>query len=205
MKYYFCTWRDDGTDEVIHDLLRWQVGESRGRLADPSLVVLDAQSLHAATGVPAATTGRDAAGKVPGRKRGLAVDVLGLVIAVVVPAASVHDNAFGTALLDKVAAGTSTVTKALVDQGFKQTVVDRGAGLGIAVEVVGRTPAGHGFVPQPVRWRVEPTNGILMLHRRLVRDYEHRPAGSESRVYGAISDVMARRLTGTSTPSWRGA
>ncbi len=44
-----------------------------------------------------------------------------------------------------------------------------------------------------------------MLHRRLVRDYEHRSASSESRVYWAISDVMTRRLTGTSTPSWRGA
>lgn len=140
-----------------------------------------------------------------GRKRGLAVDVLGLVIAVVVLAASVHDNVFGTALLDRVAAGTSTVTRALVDEGFKKTVVDHGAGLGIAVEVVERNPADHDFVPQPIRWRVEQTNGILMLHRRLVRDYEHRPASSESRVYWAISDVMTRRLTGTSTPSWRGA
>ena len=62
------------------------------------------------------------------------------------------------------------MTKALVDQGFKKTLVDHGAGLGIAVEVVERNPADHGFVPQPIRWRVEQTNGILMLHRRLVRD-----------------------------------
>jgi hypothetical protein len=51
--------------------------------------------------------------------RRLAVDVLGLVIAVVVFAASVHDNAVGIALLDKVAADTDTVEKALVDLGFK--------------------------------------------------------------------------------------
>ena len=89
-------------------------------------MVLDTQSLHAAVGVPAATTGRDAAKKVPGRKRGLAVDVLGLVIAVVVLAASAHDNAVGIALLDKVAADTGTVEKALVDQGFKTAVVDHG-------------------------------------------------------------------------------
>lgn len=102
VKYYFYRWRDDGTDQTIHDLLRWRVRESRGRLADPCLVVLDTQSLHAAAGVPADTTGRDASKKVPGRKRGLAVDVLGLVtLAVVVLAASVHDNAVGTALLDK--------------------------------------------------------------------------------------------------------
>ncbi|GHD76386.1 DDE transposase [Streptomyces mirabilis] len=205
VQYYFCKWRDDGTDQTIHDLLRWQVREKRGRLADPSLVVLDTQSLHAAAGVPAGTTGRDAAKKVPGRKRGLAVDVLGLVIAVVVLAASVHDNAFGTALLDKVAAGAGTVQKALVDQGFKKTVVDHGKQVGIDVEVVERNPAETGFVPQHKRWIVEQTNGILMLHRRLVRDYEHRPASAESRVYWAISRRMSKMLTGTSTPAWRGA
>ncbi|MFB7032700.1 MULTISPECIES: IS5 family transposase [unclassified Streptomyces] len=207
VKYYFCKWRDDGTDQTIHDLLRWQVREKRGRLADPSLVVLDTQSLHAAAGVPADTTGRDANKKVPGRKRGLAVDVLGLVIAVVVLAASVHDNAFGTALLDRVGAGTEpgAVKKALVDQGFKSTVQDHGAKVGVEVEVVKRNPGDTGFVPQPKRWVVEQTNGVLMLHRRLVRDYEHRPASAESRVYWAISDRMSRMLTGTSVPTWRGA
>ncbi|MEU4279735.1 IS5 family transposase [Streptomyces tanashiensis] len=205
VKYYFYKWRDDGTDRTVHDLLRWQVREKRGRLADPSLVVLDTQSLHAAAGVPVGTTGRDANKKVSGRRRGLAVDVLGLVIAVVVLAASVHDNAFGTALLDKVAANAGTVTKALVDQGFKKSVVDHGQQVGIEVEVVERNPADAGFVPQPKRWIVEQTNGILMLHRRLVRDYEHRTASAESRVYWAMSDRMSRMLTGTSTPAWRGA
>ncbi|MFG2695258.1 transposase [Kitasatospora sp. NPDC048407] len=108
MKYYFYKRRDDGIDQAIHDLLHRQVRERRGRSADPSLIVLDTQSLHAGTGVPADTTGRDAHKKVPGRKRGPAVDVLGLVIAVVVPAPSGHDNAVGTALLDKVAADTDT-------------------------------------------------------------------------------------------------
>jgi hypothetical protein len=47
VKYSFYTWRDDGTDQTIHDLLRWQVRE-KARKADPSLVVLDTQSVHAA-------------------------------------------------------------------------------------------------------------------------------------------------------------
>ncbi|MBD3007578.1 hypothetical protein IEJ02_26855 [Streptomyces sp. 5-10] len=76
----------------FHDLLRWQLREKRKRLADPSLVVLDTQSIHASVGVPATTTGRDAAKKVPGRKRCLAVDVLGLVIDCVVLPASAHEN-----------------------------------------------------------------------------------------------------------------
>jgi transposase len=202
--YYFAKWRDDGTDQTIHDLLRWQTREKRRRLADPSLVVLDTQSLHAAAGVPSSTTGRDAGKRVPGRKRGLAVDVLGLVIAVVALAASAHENAAGIALLDRVAEQSGTVRKALVDQGFKNAVVAHGAARGIQVEVVERNPADRGFVPQPKRWVVEQTYGILALHRRLVRDYEHRPATSESRVYWAMTDVMARRLTGTSAPPWRG-
>ncbi|MGW1408924.1 hypothetical protein [Streptomyces sp. NPDC002403] len=72
--------------------------------------------------------------------------------------------------------------------------------MGIEAEVVERDPADAGFVPQPKRWIVERTNGILMLHRRLVRDYEHRTASAESRVYWAMSDRMSRMLTGTSVP-----
>jgi transposase len=201
--YYFARWRDDGTDQAIHDLLRWHAREKQGRKADPSLVVLDTQSVHAAASVPADTTGKDAGKKVPGRKRCLAVDVLGLVVAVVVLAASAHENTAGIALLERVTANTSTVSKALVDQGFKNSVVAYGATVGIDVQVVERNPADKGFVPQPKRWVAGQTLGILSFHRRLVRDYEHRISSSASRVYWAMTDVMARRLTGTSAPSWR--
>ncbi|MFD8888317.1 IS5 family transposase [Streptomyces erythrochromogenes] len=204
--YYFAAWRDDGTDQVIHELLRCQVRERARRLEDPTLVVLDTQSVHADAGVPASTTGRDPAKKVPGRKRRLAVDVLGLVIAVTVLVASAHDNAAGITLLDQVAENAGgTVEKALVDQGFKKAVVDHGTALGVDVQIVERNPQDTGFVPQSKRWRVEQTYGILILHRRLVRDYEHHPASSASRVYWAITQVMARRLTGANTPTWREA
>ncbi|MEV5159398.1 IS5 family transposase [Streptomyces sp. NPDC053728] len=202
--YYFAAWRDDGTDQVIHELLRCQVRERARRLEGPTLVVLDTQSVHVAAGVPASTTGRDAAKRVPGRKRGLAVDVLGLVIDVIVLAAHAHDNAAGIALLDQVAQSAGgTVEKALVDQGFKNQAVAHGAGQGSDVEIVVRNPQEAGFVPQPKRWRVEQTYGILILHRRLVRDYEHRSASSASRVHWAMTHVMARRITGANTPTWR--
>lgn len=169
-------------------------------------MVMDTQSVHVAAGVPASTSGHDPAKWVPGRKRGLAVDVLGLVIAVTVLAANTHDNAAGIVLLDQgVEHAGGTVRKALVDQGFKNQVVAHGAGLGIDVEIITRDPQVKGFVPQPKRWRVEQTYGILILHRRLVRDYEHRPSSSASRVYWAMTHVMTRRLTGANAPSWRDA
>ncbi|MBX7269554.1 IS5 family transposase [Micromonospora sp. Llam7] len=201
--YYFALWRDDGTDQVIHDLLRCQAREKAGRAEDPSAVVLDTQSIRAANHVPAATTGKDASKKVPGRKRGLAVDALGLVIAVVVTAASVTDNTIGIRLLDKVTTHTPTVTRAWVDAGFKQDLALHGAVLGVDVEVVKRSDTRPGFVPIRKRWIVEQVNGTLMLHRRLVREYESRPESSVSRTLWASMANMVRRLTGTSTPSWR--
>jgi hypothetical protein len=45
---------------VLYDPLRWQVRDKARRKADPSLVVLDTHSVHAAAGVPAESTGRDA-------------------------------------------------------------------------------------------------------------------------------------------------
>ncbi|MFI7208989.1 IS5 family transposase [Micromonospora aurantiaca (nom. illeg.)] len=201
--YYFALWRDDGTDQVIHDLLRCQAREKAGRREDPSAVVLDTQSIRAANHVPAATTGKDAGKKVSGRKRGLAVDALGLVIAVVVTAASVTDNAIGIQLLDKVTEHTPTVSRAWVDAGFKQDLALHGAVLGVDVEVVKRSDTKPGFVPIRKRWIVEQVNGTLMLHRRLVREYESRPESSVSRTLWASTANIVRRLTGTSTPSWR--
>ena len=203
--YYYAKWRDDGTDQVINELLRCQAREAAGRTEDPSLVVIDSQSVHNAVNVPAETTGRDAAKKVPGRKRGIAIDIIGLIIAVVVLAASAHDNDIGKALLGKVAATTPAVSKALVDQGFKQSVVDHGAGLGVEVDIIQRNPSDQGFVPQPIRWRVEQTLGTLILHRRLVRDYESSPTSSASRVTWASIDIISRKITREAAPTWRGA
>lgn len=201
--YYFAAWRDDGTTQTIHDLLRWQVREKAGRAEDPTAVVLDTQTVRASLNAPAATTGLDAGKKSPGRKRGIATDVLGLLIAVLVTAASVHDNAIGTALLDKVAAHNPSVAKAWVDAGFKNAVAAHGAALGIDVEVVQRDPGVKGFAPVPKRWVVEQTWGTLMLHRRLARDYETLPASAQSWMYWSMSENMTRRLTGTTTPTWR--
>ncbi|MFJ2847709.1 IS5/IS1182 family transposase, partial [Streptomyces griseofuscus] len=50
---------------------------------------------------------------------------------------------------------------------------------------------------------VERTYGWLMLHRRLARDYETRPARSEAMIHVAMAELMARRLTSENTISWR--
>jgi len=98
--------------------------------------------------------------------------------------------------------GSYQVTASLA--GFKKSVVEHGAALGIEVEIVQRNPSDVGFVVQPTRWRVEQTFGILMYFRRLVKDYESNPRSSESRVLWSITAVMGRRLTCPATVSWHG-
>lgn len=62
--YCFGKWRDDGTDQAIHDLLRWQVREQAGRAEDPSAVVLDTQTVPTSLNAP---TGLHPGKKEPGR------------------------------------------------------------------------------------------------------------------------------------------
>jgi hypothetical protein len=58
-------------------------------------------------------------------------------------------------------------------------------------------------VPVKKRWIVEQVYGTLMLHRRLAREYESRPESSVSRTLWASMAGMIRRLTGTTTATWR--
>ncbi|WTU30766.1 transposase [Kitasatospora purpeofusca] len=139
--YYFGLWRQDGLDQWIQELPRCQVRERDRRSEDPSLVIIDTQSVRAAAGVATTTTGLDANKKVSGRKRGLAVDVMGLITGVVVLAASAPDNAAGAARLDRVSERCGMrLETALVDQGFKDEVVIQAAELRARIEELA---AGH--------------------------------------------------------------
>ena len=89
---YFAAWRDDGTLARLHGELRAQVRAAAGRNAEPTAAVIDSQSVRAADTVPKASRGWDNAKKVNGRKRHIAVDTTGLVLDVVITAASVQDR-----------------------------------------------------------------------------------------------------------------
>ncbi|MBP2037311.1 transposase [Streptomyces avidinii] len=76
---------------------------------------------------------------------------------------------------------------------------------GIDMHIVRRDPTTRGFTVLPRRWTVERTLGWLMNHRRLARDYEAHPHRSEAMIHLAMINLMTRRLTSESTPTWRGA
>lgn len=165
--------------------------------------MIDAQSVKTSTSVPATGQGTDAAKKIVGRKRTIVTDTLGLLLAVLVKAASVQDSVAGTDLIDQVAAAHPTIRKVWMDGGYRQHLVEHAAALGIDMEIVQRTHGTKGFSPLLKRWTVERTYGGLMFNRRLARDYETLPARYEAMIQLAMTDLMARRLTGEATISWR--
>ncbi|MGW7614225.1 IS5 family transposase [Streptomyces sp. NPDC054766] len=200
---YFAKWEKGGVFTQLNGLLRELVRQKEGRNASPSACVIDAQSVKTSTNVPLSGQGIDAGKKIVGRKRSIVTDTLGLLLAVLVTAAGVQDSVAGTQLIDHVAAAHSTVRKVWVDGGYRRHLVEHAAALGIDMEIVQRTPGTRGFTPLPKRWAVERTYGWLMFHRRLARDYETLPARSEAMIHLAMTDLMARRLTGEATISWR--
>jgi transposase len=200
---YYAKWEADGTTEAIHELLRRKVREQAGRSPEPTAAIIDARVVKASSNAPEATQGYDAGKRTKGRKQHIATDTLGLLLAVVITAASVQDTNGGKDVVSRLAARHPTVTAGWVDGGYKAGFLAHAADAGISFAVVQKDPGQKGFAPLPRRWAVERTLGWLVLHRRLVRDYETLPERSATMIYWAMIDNMSKRLTGETTPTWR--
>src|SRR3954454_17456235 len=87
---YFDRWRSDGTLDTIHDLLRRKVRTMERPYQPRTTASVDSQSVDTTSGGEA--RGRDNAKNVDGRERHIVVDSMGLLLAVLVTAASVDDG-----------------------------------------------------------------------------------------------------------------
>ena len=191
---YFAAWRDDGTLARLHDALRAQVRAAAGRDAEPTAAVIDSQSVRAADTVPRASRGWDNAKKVNGRKRHIAVDAMGLLLAVVITAASVQDRDAARPLLWNLRRACTRVRLVWADAGYTtRKLAAWAAAMRMTVQIVAKRDR-HSFKVLPRRWVVERTFARISKHRRTVRDYEHLTASHEAMILWAMIVLMARRL-----------
>lgn len=145
--------------------------EKVGREASPSLAIVDAQSVKC--DAPQGERGYDGAKKVVGRKRHIAVDIDGRLLAVKVTPANVQDQDGGILLVRRLVRLCPWIETVVVDGGHKPRFIETvGAMAGRVVGVVLRPEFAKGFVLLPKRWRVERSLGALTIHRRLKVDYE---------------------------------
>lgn len=190
----FRNWRNDGTWRKIHDALREKVRKAAGKKSTPTVAIVDSQSIRTAEG--GEERGYDSAKKITGRKRHLAVDTLGLLLAVVVHGADWQDQDGAKWVLKKLAKQFCRIKVVFGDIAYGR------AGLpawvketfGWVLQTVLRPVGTKGFVVLPKRWIVERTFAWLARHRRHSKDYEKTTASSEALTYIAMISLMSKRL-----------
>ncbi len=198
--YHFRRWTQDGTLERMHTDLRRMLRMRYGREPDPSLAIVDSQSVK--TTEVGGDAGFEAGKQVYGRKRHILVDTLGLLLVVVVTAASVQDASSAPLLTPRLRGRFPRLQKVIADAGYKQQFSEWFAHtLDWLVDIVSRMPHQRGFQVLPTRWIVERTLAWFNPYRRLSKDYEYYPANSEAMIYLASIRLMLRRIQKCPTPS----
>jgi transposase len=210
----FRRWSEQGKFERMHDRLREQWREREARSVEPTAAVLDSQSTRGSA--QGGDTGFDGGKKVKGRKRHLLVDTLGLLLAVSVTAANIHDHVGAHPIVAEGFAKYPNIQTLYVDNGYAgqcaQTISQRHE---TQVKVI-RHPANknvgrwvrsqqldlftvqanaNGFVPQAKRWVVERSHAWNDRARRLAVHYDRLPRVAEAWVWLAQGRILLRRLT----------
>jgi transposase len=192
---YFDQWRRDGTLDRIHDTLRRKVRTLEKPYHPRTSASVDSQSIDTTSG--GEQRGRDNAKNVDGRKRHIVVDSMGLLLAVLVTAASVDDAAAAPALFARLdGQPMGKVVRMYADSKYHNFKlyewVDANAAWDLSI--VRRPEGSEGWVTLPIRWTVERTFAWLGRCRRLSKDREKSVLSSESFIKLAMTQLMLHRL-----------
>lgn len=189
---YFQQWRDDGTLDEIARVLREKIRIKKHRNAKPSASVIDSQTVKITAACE--QVGYDGNKKIKGRKRHIAVDVLGLILCVVVGSAGISDRAGAKLLTTKLFSIFSTIKIIWADGGYSGNPLMQWIKklANCVLEIVKRPRKKFQIVKW--RWIVERTFGWLNHYRRLSKDYEYYNSSSEAWITLASINIMVHRI-----------
>jgi len=192
---YFDEWRHNGTLDTIHDRLRTKVRTQEKPYAPRTTASVDSQSVDTTSG--GEERGRDNHKNVDGRKRHIVVDSMGLLLAVLVTAASTDDATAAQELFARLEGQpVGKVARVFADNKYHNHALSAWVDANARWElVIVRRPDGQkGWVKLPLRWTVERTFAWLGKCRRLTKDRERSVRSSEAFVKLAMVHLMLNRL-----------
>ena len=192
--YYFTCWKRNGIIEQIHEALRDIVRKQAGRDESPSLALIDSQSVKT-TRLGGQDRGVDGGKKVKGRKRHIITDSTGLLLAVVVHAANLHDSKAANDVIKLLKGRFKRLVKILADGGYRGELIEKTkTTFGWILEVVLRSDHSTNFSVILKRWVVERTFSWFESYRRLSKDFEYRTDTSEAMIQLAMIKLMLNRI-----------
>ena len=187
--YYYRRWMTCSVLEALLYKLVTKIRRQNGKAAEPSAAVIDTQSVRSAAGVSEAT-GYDGGKKIKGRKRSIATDTQGNIIAAGVSTAGSHDSKAVGVLKEQVQ-DYAAITTIFADGAFKgEAPFDRGGKIKWCIV----NKKGGPFKVLPKRWVVERSFAWLSNFRRLAKDYEKSIECSKAMIIIAAITITLNKL-----------